>query len=247
MIGLALGLLTTLGRGATADAAWPPFLPPPQSFSADVATTVERTWSGVTFSRTVAGRPARAPFALYAALIDAPDVTAAAARFRGLASDEVRALGEDWYEANDGDGSRGEYRVLVKEPRRRVVLSWGEHSGALIGAIRGSALTILSFEPRGEEIEQALTAHVRIDNALAAALARVLVVVFGRLADRRLRAGFESAARVAEWVGERPAEFCEWLSRAPVPPERRSAVLSALPVCGKSALPRRLASGEPPA
>lgn len=229
---LVLGLLVTRVWGAPPGLPWPSFLPPPESFPPDLAAAVERTWNNLTFTRTVAGRSARAPFDLYVALIDAPDVTAAAARFRRFAPHEVRALGEDWYEADDGDGSRGQYRVLVREPRRRVMLSWGEHSSGLIGGIRGTALTVLALEPRGAEIDQDLTAHVRIDNRVAAALARVLIVPFGRLADRRLREGFESAARVAEWAVERPEEFCQWLRQAPVPPDRRTPVLAALGGCG---------------
>lgn len=227
------GLLATPAWSASPLPAWPPFLPPRAAFSSEITAAVEGTWNDVTFSRTVGGRPARAPLGFYAALIDAPDVTAAAARFRGFARHQVRALGEDWYEADDGDGSRGQYRVLVREPHRRVMLSWGAHSSGLIGGIRGSALTVLVLEPRGDAIDQTLTAHVRIENRLAAALARVLIVLLGGLADRRLREGFDSATRVVEWAVERPEEFCEWLLRSPVPPERRAPVLSALGACGK--------------
>lgn len=229
----ALLLLLAAAAGArAADMAWPPFLPARGAFPADIVAVVERTWDQVTFSRTVQGRPARAPFDLYLALVDAPDVTAAAARFRGLARHEVRALGADWYEADDRDGSHGQYRVLLREPRRRVILSWGEHSSGLIGAIRGSALTELLLEPRGAEVSQALTAHVHIDNRVAAAVARLLIVLFGGIADRRLREAFASAGQVAEWAAERPEEFCLWLDGAPVPPGRRARLRPFLPACG---------------
>jgi hypothetical protein len=216
---------------AAPEQTWPPFLASRDGLAADVALLVERTWGDLTFSRTVKGRPARAPFDLYAALVDTPEVTAAAARFRELARHEVRWLGPDWYEADDGGGSRGEYRVLVNEPRRRVILSWGEHESLLIGTIRGSALTEMLFEPRGDRVDQQLTAHVRIEHRLAAAVTRALLLLFGGLADRRLREAFETASSVAEWAVARPEEFCAWLARAPALPERREAIAALVPGC----------------
>jgi len=234
---LAASLLALVAASlAAGDAAppWPPFLPERAALPADIAALVERTWGHRTWSRTVRGRPARAPLDLYMALVDAPDVTAAAARFRELARHEVRALGEDWYEADDGDGSRGQYRVLVREARRRVMLSWGEHSSGLVGTIRGSALTELSLEPRGGDVAQELTAHVLIESRVAAALARMLLVLFGGIADRRLRQAFASAGQVAEWAADQPAEFCQWLGRAPVPAERRARVAGLVRGCGET-------------
>ncbi|MBI2525457.1 MAG: hypothetical protein HYV93_05700 [Candidatus Rokubacteria bacterium] len=233
---LAASLLALVAAGLAVGEAtlpWPPFLPGRVTFPTEIAAGVERTWGHRTWSRTVRGRPARAPFDLYTALVDAPDITAAAARFRDLARHEVRALGEDWYEADDGDGSRGQYRILVRAARRRVMLSWGEHSSGLIGTIRGSALTELSLEPRGEDVAQELTAHVLIESRVAAALARMLLVLFGGIADRRLREAFASAGQVAEWATAQPAEFCQWLGRAPMPPERRARVAGLVRGCGE--------------
>lgn len=211
--------------------AWPPFLPPAESLPAELVAAVERVWREPTLSRTVRGRPARVPFDVYVAFVDSPEVTAAAARFRQLARYEVRALGDDAYEADDGDGARGVYRVLVREATRRVMLSRGEHSGLLLGAIRGSALTVLALEPRDREVAQTVTAYVRIDNRVAAALARLLVAVFGFIADRKLAETFTVSAAVAEWAVERPDEFCPWLDAEPLPTERREAIRGVLLPC----------------
>jgi hypothetical protein len=62
-------------------------------------------------------------------------------------------------------------------------------------------------------VDQELTAYVRIDNAFAAALARHLLPIFGRLADRKLSEGFAVTAKVAEWAVAHPDEFCDWLRR----------------------------------
>jgi hypothetical protein len=210
---------------------WPPFLPPRADFPDEIARAVARTWAERTFTRAVRGRPARAPLPLYVALVDTPDVTAAAGRHLALVRHHVRWVGDGVYEADDGEGSRGFYRALVRGEERRVVFSWGEHVSALVGAVRGDALTVLAFAPGEEAIEQELTAHVRIEHSLLAALARVLLVLFGALADRRLGEGMTIVSRVAEWAVAEPEAFCRWLDGAEVPRERQGAVRGSLGGC----------------
>jgi hypothetical protein len=210
---------------------WPAFLPPPGGFPADLVAAVERTWTDQTLSRTVRGPSVRAPFDLYSALIDAPDVTAAAARYRSFSRDDVRRVDDDVYEAEDHDGSQGFYRVLARERNRRVIFSWGENSSHLLGKIRGDALTVLTFEPEDGRIDQVLTAYVRIDNSFVAAVARALLVLFGGIADRKLSEGVVTAARVAEWAATQPEEFCDWLSRSGLPRARRARIESFVSGC----------------
>ncbi|HZS34482.1 MAG TPA: hypothetical protein VFC42_14015 [Methylomirabilota bacterium] len=214
-----------------AGAAWPPFLPSPDTVPAEVVSTVERVWAHPTLVRTVEGVAAPVPFAVYARFIDAPDLTAAAARHLGLARYEVRMVGDRRYEADDHDGARGIYRVLVDDPGRRVILSSGRHTGTLLGTIRGHALTVLTFREDGGETRQQLTAYVLIENRVAALLARALVPVFGGLADRKLTEGFRVTAQVAEWAVRRPAEFCRWLASEPVPRAEVARVAQVVDRC----------------
>ena len=234
-LGPALALLAALAAGAAAGPAapaWPPFLEPRWAFPEEIAAAVERVWREPTLARTVNGRPAPVPFALFTALVDAPDVTAAAARHRALARWQVRALGDGRWEADDGDGAHGWYRVLRRDERRRIILSSGEHSSFLLGTITGSALTLLDLEPREDGVAQSLSAWVRIDNPVAAFLARVLITLFGGVADRKLAEGLRVTAAIAAWAVERPSEFCAWLAREPLPPAPRAGVRAACPACG---------------
>src|SRR3990170_4598696 len=99
-LGPALVLLVAVAAGAADEPpgpAWPPFLEPRGAFPDEVAAAIARVWREPTLARTVHGRPAPVPMALLAALVDAPEVTAAAARHRELARWQVRALGaERW-------------------------------------------------------------------------------------------------------------------------------------------------------
>jgi hypothetical protein len=226
--------------GAHADSSWPPFLPPAESFSPALAAGVERVWNDPTLSRSVEGEPAPVPFPVYVAFVDSPDVMAAAARHLKLAKYEIRTRGDDTYEVDDHDGSRGTYQVLVHENGRRVVFSRGSHTGPILGTIRGSALTVMEFDDQAGRTMPRLTAYVLIDNRVAAALARVLQVAFGHLADAKLTEGFKVTARVASWALKHPDEFCDWLENSPVPPARRELLLDALPHCRTAAASIRL-------
>jgi hypothetical protein len=226
---LLLGL-TTVATGAPSP-PWPPFLTARDGFPPDVVSSVERVWSELTLYRTVKARPARAPFEVYLAFVDTPDVTAAAARFRKLARYEVEPLDDDRYVADDRDGAHGVYRVLLREPTRRVMISWGQHAGRVLGTVSGSALTILDFTQHADAVEPTLTAYVRIDNRVAAAIARLLASLFGYLADRKLADTIDVSAGVAEWAVAQPEEFCAWLTQEPLRPARRGRILAVLPGC----------------
>jgi hypothetical protein len=219
------------GVAATADSGWPDFLAPPASWSPDIATAVDRIWNDPTLHRSVAGPSAPMPMNRYLTLVDLPDVTAAAARHLGLDSPEVRWLGEDWYEADDRAGARGVYRVLSRDPRRRVILSWGHHTSRFLGTVGGSALSLLTFSDRDGQTAQRIDAYVHIDQRTAAALARALVRLFGWVADRKLAKGFELSVKIARWIEDDPDGFCRWLARADIPEEHRRAAEASAGDC----------------
>ncbi|HXH83402.1 MAG TPA: hypothetical protein VNN07_10785, partial [Candidatus Tectomicrobia bacterium] len=197
-------LVATPAVRAAATPAWPPFLPPADTFPEAVAATVRHVWEDPTLVRTVEGEPVEVPAAVYRIFFDAPDVTTAAARHLGLARYEVRKVGPETYEADDRAGARGHYRVLVHEPGRRVLLSTGEHRSVFLGRVAGHALTVVTLDAADGAAIPRLTAYVRIDNAVAATIARTLVALFGHLADRKLAEGFRVTAEVAAWAARAP-------------------------------------------
>jgi hypothetical protein len=227
-------LFLSVGRALAAD--FPPFIPEPERLPAEIREEIVGVWTRYTLARTVSGQPARAPLPLYQLFVDTPEVTAAAARHLGLVKYQVRQLGADHYEAEDGEGAKGTYRVIVRDPQRRVMLTWGGHSGPVLGWIRGASLTVLTFQPEtGDEgvrqIAQRVEAFVRIDNPLAAFFARVLLPLFKGYADRKIAEGFNITARVSEWAYTEPVAFCDWLGSLDGVPARREAFTAILPSC----------------
>ncbi len=231
MLLASVSILVTCGVTAAAEPDWPEFLAGPASWDPGIVSAVRDIWDSPTLHRHVAGPPAPMPVERYLTLVDLPDVTAAAARERGLKSPLVRWLGDDWYEADDHEGARGVYRVLARDPHRRVILSWGRHASRFLGDVSGSALSVLTFRDRDGETAQDIEAYVRIDDRAAAALARALSVVFGWLADRKLAEGFGVSVEIARWIQGDPAGFCDWLRRADLPETRRRAAEAAAGQC----------------
>jgi hypothetical protein len=216
---------------SAAASTWPGFLPSRATYTPKEVSTIERAWTAPTVHRTVEGPPAPLPLASYLLLIDAPEFTAAAARQLGLARYEVHEIAPDWYAADDHGGSRGIYRMLVRHDGRRVTLSWGTRTGPLIGTVSGSALTVLEFSADGDRTRQRIETYVVIDNAVAAGVARALVAVFGRVADRLLTQGFTVTAKVAAWARDHPDEFCAWAAAHPADLARDHADAGAPRLC----------------
>ena len=216
-----LALTVTSSRSAPGD--WPPFLHASDQYPTQIADAVRRLWSDATFTRTVSGDPAPVPLAFYLRFIDAPDVTAAAARHLRLTTYDVKAVGDDWYEVDNGSSTQGVYHVLARDGGRRVLLSWGTHRGPIVGSIGGSALTRLEFGADGGRATQRLAVNVIVDNRFAAGMTRPFLLLFGWLADRKLNEAFRTAAAAAAWAHAKPEEFCAWLSGAVI--DRRRAEL----------------------
>lgn len=219
---MALAALAVTSVGS-ARGDWPPFLPESDDYPAPIAKAITRLWTDATFTRTVSAAPAPVPLASYLRFVDAPDVTAAAARHLGLTTYNVKVLGGDWYEADDGNRTRGVYHVLLRDGGRRIVLSWGTHHGSIFGTIGGSALTRLELGDDAGGVTQRLVVNVIVDNGLAASVTRPILFLFGGFVDRKLTEAFRTASAAAAWAHAKPEEFCAWLRGAVI--DRRRAEL----------------------
>jgi hypothetical protein len=231
LFGATALLALTVTAPGSAPPDWPPFLRASDEYPAQIASTVRRLWVDATFTRTVTAEPAPVPLAFYLRFVDAPDVTAAAARYLHLTTYEVKVLGGDWYEADDGANTRGVYHVLMRDGARRVVLSWGTHRGSILGTIGGSALTRLELADEGGRAAQRLVVNAVIDNGFAAGIARPVLLLFGWFVDRKLGEAFRTAATVAAWAQANPDDFCAWLQKS-FAGERRGEVLDIFQECG---------------
>jgi hypothetical protein len=135
----AVVLAAAIAGSARAVTGWPPFLPPRETWSPDVASSIERVWTDPTLRRAVEGRSAPVPFDVYTRFVDSPAATAATARHLGLAQYEVRRIGEQLYEADDQRGARGFYPSWCASPASESFSRRAAHRGAPRHHPRGSA------------------------------------------------------------------------------------------------------------
>lgn len=219
--------VTSLG---SAPRDWPPFLRASDQYPAQIAGAVSRLWTDATFTRTVSADPAPVPLAFYLRFVDAPDLTAAAGRHLRLTTYNVKVLGDDWYQADDGGGTHGVYRVLARDGGRRVVLSWGTHRGSIMGTVGGSALTRLEFADDHGRAAQRLAVNAIIDNGVVAGITRTILPLFGWFVDRKLTEAFRTTAATAAWAHAKPDEFCAWLGGA-FAADRRAELLKVFDEC----------------
>ncbi len=217
--------LVAWSAAVASDARWPPFLPARDAVPD--AAVVERVWTGETFRRVITPPPVAVPLGLYGALIDAPDVVAAAATRLGIATETVAPLPDGSWEIRSTKGSRAVYRVLLRAPDRRVVLSHG-HVIVLGFQVPGAVLGVLDLREQGTGVEQHLTAHARIEHAAWALLARFLLALLPSLADAELARGFRITAAVATWAGTERDAFCAWLASAGFDAPRVATAASCL-------------------
>jgi hypothetical protein len=213
-------------------AAWPPFLPERVAVPASIAASmtdaealeVEQVWTQRTFERHVRAPRLDLPLPIYVAVIDSPDVLAAAAHHLGLTDESARVAADGSFELSSPGGSRARYKVLLSEPDRRVTLSRGTHAalGTHVGATVLGNLKLPASE--GGAIEPELDVFVRVENPVLSWLAQALQWVLPSIADQELLRGFRLAQAVATWAFKDPSAFCAWIATQELPAERRRDV-----------------------
>jgi hypothetical protein len=211
-----------LARAALAaqPATWPPFLPDRGLVPDDQAVEVEQVWTRRTFERHVRAPPVDVPAAIYVAVIDSPDILAAAAHHLGLTDESAKAAGDGSFDLSSPGGSRARYRVLLSEPNRRVTLSRGTH--AAIGThVSATVLGNLKLSHGGEgPIEPELDVFVLVESPVLSWLTRALQWVLPSIADQELLRGFRLAQAVATWAWKDPNAFCSWIATQDLPAGR---------------------------
>jgi hypothetical protein len=206
-----------LDRLAGEESPWPPFLP----HSADKRSDdlVAQMWQKRTFERKLNPAPVSVPMDLYVALINAPEVVAAAANHLGMTTSTLNAVADRTYEWRSQEGSRALLRVLLSEPTQQVTLSQAQLVVHGI-TIRGSVLGHLKLSSVEGGVHQELATYVRIDSAILAWLTKAFLPLMPRTVDAELSRGFEITGAVARWAWQDREEFCHWQETSRFAPER---------------------------
>jgi hypothetical protein len=156
---------------------------------------------------------------LYVALINAPEVVAAAANHLRMTTATLSVVADRTYEWRSTDGSQALLLVLLSEPTQQVTLSQGQ---LVVNGltIRGSVLGNLSLSSGEGGVHQELATYVRIDNAILAWLTKAFLPLMPSTVDAELSRGFAITGAVARWAWQDREEFCRWQETSRFAPER---------------------------
>lgn len=165
-------------------------------------------------------------------LLDNPDFAAEVARILREGKYRIRRVG-DGYEANDGHGGRGTMRFLLNEEGRRVYYLQGRYDPPLLPTLTGRLVVLLDTEhldgPDGVTYcAMKFAGYLKLDNAMADAVARVVQMFSEEQVDRRVRRFFGHVAAVSRRAYNDPEGLAELLAREPGLPADRVAAFREL-------------------
>ena len=160
-------------------------------------------------------------------LLDNPDFAAEVARILREGKYVIRRVGEG-YEADDGYGGHGTMRFLLNEEGRRVYYLEGRYDPPLLPTLTGRLVILLDAEhvdgPDGVTYcAMKFAGYLKLDNAMADAVARVMQMFSEDQVDKRVRRFFGHVAAVSRRAYNDPEGLAELLATQPQLPADRVA------------------------
>jgi hypothetical protein len=210
---------------------------------------------GALVFRHVEGIAFRSRPPVYEFLLEHMDFAAEVARLLGVGRYRVqRAAGG--FQADDGRGARGLVRPLGGDDTRRVFSLEGGYDPPLLPTISGRLLLVLDAvhtrAPDGETYaEMSVAGYLRLDSALAEAIAGVARAFTEATVERKVKRFFRHVAKVSRRAYDDPEGLAEELEGHPHLPrevvaEFRRVLLAHRPPPWAEGIPFRLLP-EPPA
>lgn len=189
-----------------------PLSVPTSGLPAPARAHAEAVLARAVFAQRITGIRFPSQENVYRFLLDHPDF--AASLVRALRLGEYRITpSEEGYWGDDARGATGTIRLLHADEQRRLFHLDGRYERRWWPTIDGQILVLLEFRHEPDEtgqtlVDQTLTAHVRLDGALASSVARVLQLLsrpaVEREVERKVRRFFRTVARVSAWANDQP-------------------------------------------
>ena len=165
-------------------------------------------------------------------LLDNPDFAADVARALREGKYRIRRVG-DAFEADDGHGGRGTMKFLLNEDGRRLYYLQGRYDPPLLPTLTGRLVILLDAEhldgPDGVTYcAMKFAGYLKLDNAMADAVARVMKMFSEDQVDRRVRRFFGHVAAVSRRAYNDPEGLAELLATQPQLPADQVAAFREL-------------------
>ena len=165
-------------------------------------------------------------------LLDNPDFAADVARALREGKYRIRRVG-DAFEADDVHGGRGTMKFLLNEDGRRLYYLQGRYDPPLLPTLTGRLVVLLDADhldgPDGVTYcAMKFAGYLKLDNAMADAVARVMKMFSEDHVDRRVRRFFGHVAAVSRRAYNDPEGLAELLATQPQLPADQVAAFREL-------------------
>ena len=142
-------------------------------------------------------------------LLDHPVLTAALVRRLNLGPYTAADLAPDRFAVDDGDGTRGVFRLLHKDEANRIYHVEGVHTRAYVPAVKAAAVIFLRLkEMRGADgkttVESSLVTYTRLNDPILSWVVRALRPMIGEAVTHKLTRGFEALHQLGQAVSGDP-------------------------------------------
>ena len=168
-------------------------------------------------------------------LLDHPVLTAALVRRLNLGPYTAADLSPDRFAVDDGDGTRGAFRLLYKDEANRIYQVDGVHTRAYLPAVKAAAVIFLRLkEMRGADgkktVESSLVTYTRLNDPILAWVVRALRPMIGEAVTHKLTRGFEAFHQLGQAVAQNPQRVLQEVAAvSPTPAADLAAFTPLLP------------------
>lgn len=191
---------------------------------------------------------------MYRVLLDHPELIVEMWRAMGVTQVQLKPIGPDLYEGDDGAGTHCMIEVLHRQPERMLLFADGSYAGAYTShRLEGQAVLLLtareaSSPGEAPRIDVQLHAFVRLPQASVEFIAKTLNPILGKIADHNFSetTGFiSSLGRAAEHNPSGLLDLTDQLV-AVDPEARREFAAAVLRTSGVHETAAVLPAGGPP-
>lgn len=148
-------------------------------------------------------------------LMDHMDAAALLLRTFDSQNISVKRVNRKFY-VDDGEGAKAVVQRIHADPHQRIYLSRGTYESALLPLLRGTALLVVDFFPRGEEHMQATySIYANIHNKFIGFFIKVITALVPGIIDQKIKKGLRVITKLEAAINRDPAQVYGMLKEAP--------------------------------
>ncbi len=152
---------------------------------------------------------------LYEYLFDRLSMSALLLRELKLAKYNIYEEGANNYRWIDPKGIFGHFKLVYKEPGKRIYHGSGFYDGRFMPRMEGEAIMVFKYHPVKDKkswlMENQVYSYIKIDNTFYSTMAKILRPILPGLVRERMKNLFLASRNLSEWINRDPEEVYQRL------------------------------------